>query len=259
MKIIISPAKKMVVDDGLAWNALPVFLDRAENLKAHLQSLSYEEAKALWKCNDQIAKLNYERFTQMDLRHNLSPAILSYEGIQYQYMAPGVFTQDCLDYIQEHLFILSGFYGVLRPFDGITPYRLEMQAKLSAPDYTDLYQFWGDRLCRKVSEEDRVILNLASQEYARCIWPYLKSEDRFVTCVFGERKNGKIIQKGTLAKMARGEMVRFLAEMNAQRPEDAMAFDRLGFRYHEDLSRENEFVFLKEEKGSRNDSLRRKG
>ena len=250
MKIIISPAKKMVSDDGLAWKALPVFLEQAEELKETIQRLPYEEAKALWKCNDQIAKLNYERFTQMELRQNLTPAILSYEGIQYRYMAPGVFPQDCLDYIQGHLFILSGFYGVLRPFDGITPYRLEMQAKLVTSGHEDLYGFWGDRLYRKVSEDDRVILNLASQEYARCVFPFLKPGDRFVTCVFAERKNGKIIQKGTLAKMARGEMVRFLAERNAQQPEDAIAFDRLGFRYHEELSREKEFVFLKEEIGA---------
>ena len=250
MKIIISPAKKMVTDDGLAWKALPVFLEQAEELKERLQSLSYEEAKALWKCNDQIAKLNYARFAQMDLRHNLSPAILSYEGIQYRYMAPGVFSQDCLDYIQAHLFILSGFYGVLRPFDGITPYRLEMQAKLVTSGHEDLYGFWGDRLYRKISAEDPVILNLASQEYAQCVFPFLKPSDRFVTCVFGERKNGRIIQKGTLAKMARGEMVRFLAETKAHQPEDAMAFDRLGFRYHEELSRDKEFVFLKEEIGA---------
>ena len=106
MKIIISPAKKMVTDDGLAWKALPVFLEQTEALKERLQSLSYEEAKALWKCSDSIAKQNYARFSQMELRQHLTPAILSYEGIQYQYMAPGVFTQDCLDYIQEHLFIL---------------------------------------------------------------------------------------------------------------------------------------------------------
>ena len=162
----------------------------------------------------------------------------------------GVFTQDCLDYIQGHLFILSGFYGVLRPFDGITPYRLEMQAKLVTSGHEDLYGFWGDRLYRKVSEEDQVILNLASQEYARCVFPFLKPGDHFVTCIFAERKHGKIIQKGTLAKMARGEMVRFLAETKAQQPEDAIAFDRLGFRYHEELSREKEFVFLKEEKGA---------
>lgn len=247
MQIIISPAKKMVTDDGLAWKALPVFLEQAEELKKSIQNLSYAEAKALWKCNDEIARLNYQRFSQMDLRQNLTPAILSYEGIQYQYMAPGVFTQDCLDYIQTHLFILSGFYGVLRPLDGITPYRLEMQAKLSAPDYTDLYQFWGDRLCRKVSEEDRVILNLASQEYARCIWPFLKPEDRFVTCVFGERKNGKIIQKGTLAKMARGEMVRFMAENRIQTPEQIQTFDRLGYRFRPEGSDADTYLFLKED------------
>ncbi len=250
MKIIISPAKKMVTDDGLAWKALPVFLEQTQALKERLQSLSYEEAKALWKCSDSIAKQNYARFSQMELRQNLTPAILSYEGIQYQYMAPGVLPQDCLDYIQEHLRILSGFYGVLRPFDGVTPYRLEMQAKLAIGGSEDLYGFWGDRLCRKILEEDRVILNLASQEYARCVSPFLKPGDRFVTCVFGERKNGKVIQKGTLAKMARGEMVRFLAETQARQPEDAKAFQRLGFRYHEELSRETEFVFLKEETGA---------
>ena len=81
-------------------------------------------------------------------------------------------------------------------------------------------------------------------------FPIPETRDHFVTCIFAERKNGKIIQKGTLAKMARGEMVRFLAETKAQQPEDAIAFDRLGFRYHEELSREKEFVFLKEEKGA---------
>ena len=91
-----------------------------------------------------------------------------------------------------------------------------------------------------------MILNLASQEYARCIWPFLKPEDRFVTCVFGEQKNGKIIQKGTLAKMARGEMVRFLAETKAQQPEDAIAFDRLGFRFSPEHSQEDKYVFIKE-------------
>ena len=125
-----------------------------------------------------------------------------------------------------------------------------MQAKLVTSGHEDLYGFWGDRLYRQVTEEDRVILNLASQEYARCVFPFLKPGDRFASCIFAERKNGKIIQKGTLAKMARGEMVRFLAETKAQQPEDAIAFDRLGFRYHEELSREKEFVFLKEEKGA---------
>lgn len=127
MRIIISPAKKMNVDvDSFGCKGLPQLLPKTEQLLARLRSMSLEELKALWKCNDQIAELNYERLQTMDLRRWLTPAVIAYEGIQYQYMAPGVFTYDELDYIQENLRILSGFYGILRPFDGVTPYRLEM-------------------------------------------------------------------------------------------------------------------------------------
>ena len=140
MRIIISPAKKMNVDtDSLPVRDLPAFLEQTEVLCKALQSKSPEELQKLWKCNDQITALNIERLRQMDLRRNLTPAVLAYEGIQYRYMAPGVFTNQEHDYIQEHLRILSGFYGVLRPFDGVTPYRLEMQAKLKTRKAKDLY------------------------------------------------------------------------------------------------------------------------
>ncbi|MBR3992635.1 MAG: YaaA family protein, partial [Anaerotignum sp.] len=110
MKIIISPAKKMNMDtDSMAYHGLPLFLDKTEQLYYRLQSMSYGELKSLWKCNDKIAALNKERLEQLDLRKNLTPAILSYEGIQYQHMAPGVFTDREFDYIQKHLRILSGF------------------------------------------------------------------------------------------------------------------------------------------------------
>ena len=104
MKIIISPAKKMNIDtDSLPVQSEPVFLRDAEKIKKYMQALSYEEAKRLWACNDKIAELNFARFREMDLKKNLTPAILSYEGIQYQYMAPAVFTEGALSYIQEHL------------------------------------------------------------------------------------------------------------------------------------------------------------
>ena len=138
MRIIISPAKKMNVDtDSLPVRDLPAFLERTEEIYRELQSKSPEELQKLWKCNDQIAALNVERLSNMELEQSLSPAILAYEGIQYQYMAPTVFSDTEFDYIQEHLRILSGFYGVLKPFDGVTPYRLEMQAKLQIDDAKD--------------------------------------------------------------------------------------------------------------------------
>lgn len=252
MRIIISPAKKMNVNTDLfPCPGLPVFLERTEQLKAWIQTLSYEEAKALWACNDKIAAENYERFVRMDLRRQLTPALLSYEGIQYQTMAPQVFEQKQWDYVQEHLRILSGFYGILRPLDGVVPYRLEMQAKIRLPGTADkeeirtLYAFWQDSLYRDLIEESDTILNLASKEYSKAAEPWLEPGKRFITCVFGEWKDGKVIQKGTQAKMARGEMVRFLAAEGVTEPEGAKAFTGLGYAFAEDQSDESHYIFIR--------------
>ena len=246
MRIIISPAKKMNVDtDSFPYRDLPEFLTSTEELCRKMQSMSYEELKKLWKCNDQIAQLNVRRLGDMDLRKGLSPAVLAYEGIQYQYMAPGVFTDGEFAYIQEHLRILSGFYGILKPFDGVTPYRLEMQAKLKIGQYKDLYAYWGDRLAKALFAETDCILNLASKEYSICISKYLPAPVRFITCVFGEEKNGKVIEKGTMCKMARGEMVRFMAQNQIQTPEQIRSFDRLNYRFDGVRSDESTYVFLR--------------
>ena len=274
MRIIISPAKKMNINTDtlacrsvpvylketgellewtLACRSVPVYLKETGELLEWMRSLSYAEAKEIWKCNDKIAEQNYRRFQEMDLERNLTPAVITYEGIQYQYMAPAVFGGAETDYIQEHLRILSGFYGVLKPFDGVVPYRLEMQAKASAAG--DLYRFWGDKLYREVVRAERpengknrqgsLIINLASKEYSKCVEKYLKPEDTYLTIVFGEMTDGKVKQKGTFAKMARGEMVRFMAENEVEDPEEIKGFDRLGYRFEEALSDEREYIFLK--------------
>ena len=246
MRIIISPAKKMRVDtDSLPWRDLPRFLPKTEQLQGILRGMSYEELKKLWKCNDQIAGLNVKRLDDMDLHSRLTPAVLAYEGIQYQYMAPGVFTDREYDYIQEHLRILSGFYGVLKPFDGVTPYRLEMQAKLRVGEAKDLYGYWGSALAESLFGETDCIVNLASKEYSVCISRYLPETVRFLTCVFGEEKDGKVIEKGTMCKMARGEMVRYLAEHQITDPEEIKGFDRLDYRFDQVRSDEKTFVFIR--------------
>ena len=248
MRIIISPAKKMRVDtDSLPIQALPSFLDRTELLLEAMRSMDAAKLQSLWKCNEKIAALNLQRLRDMDLRHGLTPAILSYEGIQYQYMAPGVFTGDEFDYIQEHLRIVSGFYGLLRPFDGVTPYRLEMQTKLAVDGARDLYAFWGDRLANALCSETNCILNLASKEYYLSIQRHLMPSVRFITCVFGELKGSNVVEKGTLCKMARGEMVRFLAQYHIVSPDELRSFDRLGFRYAPAYSSAQRLVFLREE------------
>lgn len=250
MRIIISPAKKMVIDpDTMAAAGMPVFLERTKQLLSWLKGLSDEELLKLWGCNEKLAQLNRERIYRMDVEKGLTPALLSYEGIQYQYMAPRVFSQRQWDYVQEHVRILSGFYGILKPLDAVTPYRLEMQAKGAPEGFRNLYDFWGAALMEELlsgkAEKDPLILNLASKEYSKCIEAHLNKNTRFVTCVFGEYRNGNVVQKATMAKMARGEMVRFLAETGADSLEGVKAFDRLEHRYVPELSKTEELVFLR--------------
>ena len=177
MKIIISPAKKMLVDtDSLPWQDLPALLEKTEELRIRIAGLSYVEAKALWACNDQIAEENYRRYQAMELRKNLTPAILAFDGIQYTYMAPSVFEQGQFDYVQENLRILSGFYGVLKPMDGVTPYRLEMQAKLRNAGYKNLYDFWGDALYREVMDES-VLWSIWLQRSIPGVWKSICSRE----------------------------------------------------------------------------------
>ena len=246
MRIIISPAKQMRVDtDTFACREIPVFPEKTKILMKYISGLSYEEQKKLWACNDRIAGENAERFRNMNLRKGLTPAILAYDGIQYTYMAPAVFEDGQFDYVQEHLRILSGFYGVVKPLDGVVPYRLEMQAKAKLPGFRNLYEFWGEELYREVMDESRVLVNLASKEYSKCIEKYLKPGDRYITCIFGEPEGDKIVQKGVYAKMARGEMVRFMAGMQAETPEQMKDFSWSGYRFAEERSSETEYVFVR--------------
>ena len=230
--------------DSIPYQDLPKFLPKTEELCTILRSMTEADLKKLWKCNDQIAALNIQRLQNMDLHNCLTPAVLAYEGIQYQYMAPGVFTEQAFDYVQEHLRILSGFYGILKPFDGVTPYRLEMQAKLRAGECKDLYAYWGDSLANTLFSETDCIVNLASKEYSVCVSKYLPQNVRFITCVFGEEKNGKVIEKGTMCKMARGEMVRFMAENQIGDPEQIKSFGRLNYCFDSSCSDDNLFVFI---------------
>lgn len=246
MKIIISPAKKMNIDDEFMMiKKLPVFINKTEELKKYIQGLSRDEAKAIWKCNDKLTDLNYERFKNMNLTKAVTPAVISYEGLQYQYMAPSVMEYRQHEYIDNHLRIISGFYGILSPFDGVVPYRLEMQAKINMGNIKSLYEFWGNMIYKELTKDGGSILNLASKEYSKAIEPYLNDGDRFVTCVFGELKDGKVVSKGTEAKMARGEMVNFLSYVNAKTTDDAKAFNRLGYKFSDELSSDTKYVFLK--------------
>ena len=187
MKIILSPAKKMITDtDSIAPDGLPEFIEKTTEIQSWLKSKSKEELKTIWKCNDKITEQNFNRLENMDLYHLLTPAVLSYEGIAFQYMAPSVFEDSQFEYVQNHLRIISAFYGVLKPRDGVTPYRLEMQAKVGIGETKNLYEYWGDLLYRSVIDNSRIIINLASKEYSKCIEKYLTRQDRYITITFYE-------------------------------------------------------------------------
>ena len=221
----------------------PVCLDKTEVILSWLRSRSHDELRKLWGCNEKIAEQNFARLEAMDLYQQLTPAVLSYEGIAYQYMAPTVFEDGHFDYVQEHLCILSAFYGVLKAMDGVTPYRLEMQAKAGIQGTKYLYDFWGSDLYQAVRDDSGIIINLASKEYSKCIEKFLTPDDRYITITFCEKSGDRLVTKGTYAKMARGEMVRFMAEHRVEDPVEIQAFDRLGYVFRRDLSSDLEYVF----------------
>lgn len=248
MKIIISPAKKMNINtDDIEVNTTPIYIKETEKLKIFLKTLNYPELKKLLACNDKIAELNYDRYQDMDLERSLTPALLSYEGIQYQYMAPHVFSESQWNYVQDKLRILSGFYGIVKPLDGIVPYRLEMQAKLKTDFCKSLYDFWGDKLYKDLVHNEDFILSLASKEYSKTIESYLTENIKYITCTFGTFLDGKVKVKATEAKMARGEMVRYLSENNISDIERIKKFNRLDFKFNNELSSESELVFVKQD------------
>lgn len=256
MRFIVSPAKKMnIVDDSLAWRDLPVFLDRTEVLAEAVRALSFDDARTLWRCSEPLAQLNFERYSTMDAREGvLTPAILAYEGIQYQHLAPQVMTADQLDYLQKHLRILSGFYGVLHPFDGVVPYRLEMQTQLVVAGARNLYEFWGERLYEQLASEASVVVNLASVEYAKAVLPFAQTAGapgaatecpRVVTCLFGTiDARGRLVQRSTAAKAARGSMMRWCAEHNVNEVEELREFAVAGYRFAPERSDESTLVFV---------------
>ena len=232
LKVIISPAKKMKIrNDILPYKNIPFFIKEAEKLFSYMGNMSFDELKDLWKCSDKLVEENERQFRIGNLKQNLSPAILSYEGIQYKYMAPAVFEEQTFTWLEKHLRILSGFYGALCPFDGVIPYRLEMQARFHKEEIDNLYDFWGQKLADYVLKDCDCLINLASKEYSKSILKYIPENVRVITCVFGELIDGKIKEKGTYAKMARGSLVRYMAEHQIENPEEIKQFDELGYKY----------------------------
>lgn len=247
MKIIIAPAKIMKIDrDSFPIQSKPQFLDKTRILERFLKSRSNEQLKDLWHASENVTKQSILQLENMNLDERLTPAILAFSGIQYQYMAPDLFTQPALDYIQNNLRILSGFYGMLRPFDGVCPYRLELNTKMVGFRDYSLYHFWGSDIAENLFQEDNIVIDLASKQYTRLVKPYLSQGRQLITVDFQELKNGKWKTVGVHAKMARGEMVRYIAEKQIKNPTDLQDFNDFEFQFEPDVSTKDHYVFRTE-------------
>ena len=251
MKIIISPAKKMRREEYVAPLHRPMFLKEAGELLSFLRSLSDSEMAKVWKVKGALLSSSLSSLSMLSLEDIGSPAIFSYDGIQYTYMSPSSFTDSMLEYAEKNLRIISGLYGLLRPLDGVGTYRLEMESPISIPGYGDLYSYWGGKIASSLMEDDRLLVDLASAEYSKAVLPYLPSTVTVVTPVFLDWEKGRYVSKGVYAKMERGEMVRFLAETGAETVEDIMKFSSRGYEFSRFLSDSNTLCFVRkdEEKG----------
>ena len=251
MKIIISPAKKMRREEYVAPLHRPMFLKEAGELLSFLRSLSDSEMAKVWKVKGALLSSSLSSLSMLSLEDIGSPAIFSYDGIQYTYMSPSSFTDSMLEYAEKNLRIISGLYGLLKPLDGVGTYRLEMESPISIPGYGDLYSYWGGKIASSLMEDDRLLVNLASAEYSKAVLPYLPSTVTVVTPVFLDWEKGRYVSKGVYAKMERGEMVRFLAETGAETVEEIMKFSSRGYEFSRFLSDSNTLCFVRkdEEKG----------
>lgn len=232
--------------DSFPIQSKPQFLDKTRILERFLKSRSNEQLKDLWHASENVTKQSILQLENMNLDERLTPAILAFSGIQYQYMAPDLFTQPALDYIQKNLRILSGFYGMLRPFDGVCPYRLELNTKMVGFRDYSLYHFWGSDIAENLFQEDNIVIDLASKQYTRLVKPYLSQGRQLITVDFQELKNGKWKTVGVHAKMARGEMVRYIAEKQIKNPTDLQDFNDFEFQFEPDVSTKDHYVFRTE-------------
>lgn len=246
MKIIISPAKKMKqVDNDYFNTSKPAFLNEALALANEIKTYSITDIQTKFKCNRKIAVETYDRYQNLTTTSNLSPAILSFNGIQYTNMAPNVFTDSEIEYINQHLYILSGLYGILKPLDEISLYRLDLDNDFEIASSSNLYDFWNDKIYTYLYQEDDVVINLSSNEYTKLISKYLRKKDTFIDVYFYQDTGGKLVETPVYVKQARGRMVRYLANIKASKFEDIIHFNDLGYIYSKELSTDKKIIFVR--------------
>lgn len=257
MYFLLSPAKNLDEKTALPFAVtptLPNLLNQAQILAKHLKQLDAIDLQELMEISGKIAELNVKRNQnwQVPFDDSAKPSVYLFDGDAYKGLDAYSLNQDGMDYLNRHLGILSGLYGLVRPLDDILPYRLEMGTKLKTDNANDLYQFWGDTITNLINErlaeiDSDVLINTASGEYFGAVNPK-KLNAKLITPRFEDCKNGKYKVISFYAKRARGLIVRYACDNRLSDYNDLKNFDSEGYYFVENASTDTEWVFRREEK-----------
>ena len=251
MITIISPAKNMrnlKVDNikPKMYGESRFFTNETKEIINELKKLTPWDIQSIMKVNEKIAFQSYAYFQDFNFDEEGVCGILAYDGLVFKNIKAEEFTSEDFDFANNHVRILDAFYGIVNPLDGVLPYRLEMQYKININD-KNLYKFWEDKLYKKLYSEDKVIINLASEEYAKAVRGFLDKDDIFIDIDFKIHKDGKLKTMATYAKMARGQMIKYIIENKINNPEDLKDFTFNGYKFDHNLSTNKKYVFVRQD------------
>ncbi|CAM2964408.1 peroxide stress protein YaaA [Hathewaya histolytica] len=255
MITIISPAKSLDFErESLTSKyTMPEFLDDTFLLIDILKEYSPEDISSLMKISPKLGELNFYRYQNFnnDFKKDTKQALFAFNGDVYKGIDAYSYNVEDINFAQNHLRILSGLFGILKPLDLIKEYRLEMGIKLKNSKGKDLYSFWGNKITRKIEEDimsskENAILNLASEEYSKVINRDILKNSKVYDVVFKEKKNGVYKIIAIYAKKARGTMASYIIKNKIDSIEEVKNFDEDGYEYREDLSSESTLVFTRE-------------
>lgn len=248
---IISPAKNMrnLKIDNIKpkiYGKSRLFTEETKEIIKELRSLTPWDIQSIMKVNEKIAFQSYAYFQDFNFDEEGVCGLLAYDGLVFKNIKAEEFTSEDFDFAHNHVRILDAFYGIVNPLDGVLPYRLEMQYKININD-KNLYKFWDNKLYKKLYSEDNVIVNLASEEYAKAVRTFLDKDDIFIDIDFKIHRDGKLKTMATWAKMARGQMIKYIVENRINNPEDLKDFTFNGYKFDTTLSTDKKYVFVKQE------------
>jgi cytoplasmic iron level regulating protein YaaA (DUF328/UPF0246 family) len=254
MLMLVSPAKTLDYESALPTDdfSQPDFLNDAQELIDQIKALTPKDVASLMGLSDKLAHLNTARFQhwqQPFTPDNARPAIFAFKGDVYTGLDAYSFNKSDMAFAQQHLRMLSGLYGLLKPLDLMQAYRLEMGTKYPNLRGKNLYEFWGDIITTKLNEQlgsEDVLLNLASNEYFKVVNKKVLNA-QIITPVFKDQKNGQYKIISFYAKKARGMMAAYVIKNRIKKVEDIKMFNVAGYSFSKELSKTNEWVFIRAE------------